>query len=81
MKLESTIVVTVSDSDEATKILKLFETEDTVLANDRAQYEVKIEGVTVRFRISADDPVALRAALNAITKVLTVYNKMGSIQD
>lgn len=76
MRLESTITVTVAGADEVSAIEKLFETEDSELANGRARYRLVSKDDKVEFIVSADDPVALRAALNMITKVLSVYTKM-----
>ncbi|MGM5481279.1 MAG: KEOPS complex subunit Pcc1 [Nanobdellota archaeon] len=81
MKLESTITAYGSDAADAQRIKTLFETEDKVLSNNRARYTISIKDSNVVFAIAADDSVALRAALNAITKILTIYTKMESLEN
>ncbi len=75
MKLCAKIIV---DKDIA-KIEKLFLPELKDAKKSRSSYTlVKDEGELV-FDIVADDSVALRATLNSITKLLTVYENMKSV--
>ncbi|MFW6378605.1 MAG: KEOPS complex subunit Pcc1 [Nanoarchaeota archaeon] len=76
MRLEGTITVTVSDDKQADDIKRLFQTEDSELANGRSAYRIERKDSSLDFIVTANDPTAMRAALNAITKVLAVYEKM-----
>ncbi|MGM5480627.1 MAG: KEOPS complex subunit Pcc1 [Nanobdellota archaeon] len=79
MNYTSTITVDTSSSQSAVNLVKLFETEDSVLSNGRGSYVVSSKDAVVEFSITAKDPTALRAVLNTITKVCTVYEKTGNI--
>ncbi|MBW2977363.1 hypothetical protein KY331_00815 [Candidatus Woesearchaeota archaeon] len=48
---------------------------------DRSRFKIKKEKEGVLFLVDADDSIALRATLNSITKLLTVYEKTGSIKN
>ena len=48
---------------------------------DRSKFKIKKEKKGVLFLIEADDSVALRATLNSITKLLTVYEKIRSVKN
>ena len=72
MKYTSTIVV----STHAKEIHTLFLAEQLQTINDRAKYELELVDTRLTFRIYAQDAVALRATLNAITKQLSVFEKM-----
>lgn len=74
--MKSTITVK-GDPDTLTK---LFAAEDHELSNNRARYTIASQEESIRFDIEADDAVALRAVLNAITKTLEVFEKMGNIK-
>ena len=50
-----------------------------ILKGDRAGVELKKIKEGLLFEIKAKDSVALRAMLNSISKLLTVYEKMGKI--
>jgi tRNA threonylcarbamoyladenosine modification (KEOPS) complex Pcc1 subunit len=54
---------------------KLFSSEDREFGNKRASYDIKREKDRLIFRITAKDSSALRAVLNSITKLLSVYEK------
>ncbi|MEA3430508.1 MAG: KEOPS complex subunit Pcc1 [Nanoarchaeota archaeon] len=41
----------------------------------RSEFDVVQEGDEVHFVVKAQDPAALRATLNSITKLLSVYEK------
>jgi len=56
------------------KLLKVFEPE--VSKKDRSGFDVKAGQDKVSFVVDATDSVALRATLNSITKLLTVYEKV-----
>jgi len=59
------------------KIIKSFEPETG--KKDRSKFSIKKEKDYVLFEIEATDSVALRATLNRITKLLTVYEKISEI--
>lgn len=48
---------------------------------DRSRFEIKKEKDGVLFLVEANDSVALRATLNSITKLLTVYEKIRSVKN
>lgn len=48
---------------------------------DRSKFEIKKEEDGVLFLVEANDSVALRATLNSITKLLTVYEKIKGIKN
>lgn len=55
------------------RLLELFAPEDKDFG--RASYTVSEDGDSTVFRVRADDAVALRAALNAITKLLSLWER------
>ncbi len=55
------------------RILTLFAPEDKDIG--RAHYTLTQKNNTVEFAITAQDAVAMRATLNAITKLLTIWEK------
>lgn len=52
---------------------KLFLAEEKEFKNQRASYEVKKSKDKLVFRVKAKDSSALRAVLNSITKLISVY--------
>ncbi len=79
MKLTSTIKVDDLTKTAKDQLLTLFATEDKIFSNERAQYKIIEQENSLEFEIKALDTVALRAVLNAIVKVVIVYDKMGTI--
>lgn len=71
MKLSAEIVV----KEDSHNIEKLFAAEEKEFTNQRASYEMKREKDRLTFRINAEDSTALRAVLNSITKMLSIYEK------
>jgi len=69
----------ISVRGDAALIRKVFASEDNII-RDKAKYTVKKTANGVSFGISAEDSVALRTALNSITKVLTVIEKTKQIR-
>jgi len=55
-------------------IYECFQTEQK--EQDRSKFKIKKEKDGVLFLVEAEDSVALRATLNSITKLLTVYEKI-----
>lgn len=49
--------------------------------NDRSNVAIEETDEGVLFDIEAEDPVALRASLNSITKQLAVYEKMSGLKN
>ena len=70
MKLDASIKV-FGDED---KIMDCFKPE--LSDKKRSNFSISKKEGYVLFKIDADDSVALRATLNGITKLLTVYEKM-----
>lgn len=56
------------------KIYESFQTE--INEKDRSKLSIKKEKDHVLFEIEAKDSIALRATLNMVTKLLTVYEKI-----
>ncbi|MFH0869916.1 MAG: KEOPS complex subunit Pcc1 [archaeon] len=75
MKLSAEIVV----KDDSHNIERLFAAEEKEFTNQRASYELKQEKDRIIFKINAEDSTALRAVLNSITKMLSVYEKAKGI--
>lgn len=71
MKYSATIEVT----GDADKIYKCFMAENQ-LKDTRSTFKIKKQGDKLNFIITAKDSVALRATLNSIAKLLTVYEKV-----
>ena len=70
---------TISCEDGDRSIEKCFTAEDRKIKG-KAGYSVERQGKNAVFRISAEDSVALRTAMNSITKMLTIIEKMRSIR-
>jgi tRNA threonylcarbamoyladenosine modification (KEOPS) complex Pcc1 subunit len=77
MKYRSSIVV----AGDADKILECFKADDHAHKTDRSSYTISKEDDAVIFSIVADDSVALRATLNSITKLLTVFDKVKELEN
>jgi len=75
MKLSAEITVT----EDVHNIQKLFEAEEKAFDNQRAGYELKKNKDALVFKITAEDSTALKAVLNSITKLLTVYEKTKNV--
>ncbi|PLW79917.1 hypothetical protein C0585_05415 [Candidatus Woesearchaeota archaeon] len=73
MNYKSVIFV---DVDKPKDLLEIFEPEMKNSINDRALYNLTALENSVKFDIEAKDSVSLRAVLNSITKLLTVYEKL-----
>jgi tRNA threonylcarbamoyladenosine modification (KEOPS) complex Pcc1 subunit len=71
MKLSAKIIVEANALD----IEKLFASEEKAFQNQRASYTIRREKSRTVFIVSAEDCSALRAVLNSITKLLSVYEK------
>lgn len=71
MNYTSSITVDTCDPD---KLIEAFKHEDG--EGDRASWQMFKKKEGVEFRITAKDSTALRAVLNSITKLLTVYEKV-----
>lgn len=54
-------------------LYRIFQPE--ISKKDRSGFNVIKDKDCVRFEVEAEDSVALRATLNSITKLLTVYEK------
>lgn len=62
------------------KIMAAFEAEEK-RNEDRSSLNIREEKEKIIFDIQAKDSVALRATLNNITKLLTVFEKMENIKN
>ncbi len=60
------------------KIYKCFLSE--IKKEDRSEVKIEKYKDYVEFKVSATDSVALRASLNSITKLLTVYEKIEALK-
>ncbi len=69
MKLSAEIIL----EGDAHNIEKLFAAEEKAFQNQRASYDLKKENNKTLFKITAEDISALRAVLNSITKLISVY--------
>ncbi len=61
-------------------IYKCFSSESKNLKTDRSSYTIKKSKDYVEFDIKANDSVALRATINSIIKLLTVYEKIEGLK-
>ena len=59
------------------RILTLFEPEDKDIG--RAHYTLRAAQDSLIFEITAQDAVAMRATLNVITKLLTIWEKTANL--
>jgi tRNA threonylcarbamoyladenosine modification (KEOPS) complex Pcc1 subunit len=75
MKLSAEIIV----REDINNIQKLFEAEEKTFDNQRAGYELKKAKDALVFKITAEDSTALKAVVNSITKLLTVYEKTKAV--
>ena len=62
-------------------IYKCFYSESKTLKADRSNYTIKKHKDYVEFNIDAKDSVALRATVNSIIKMLTVYEKINKLKE
>ncbi len=75
MSLSAEIII----REDAENLKKLFKAEEKVFKNKRASYQVIKKGGLVVFRARAEDATALRAVLNSITKLISIYEKAGNV--
>lgn len=75
MKANVSLKLSELTSRKKTHLLQLFEMEDKVFSDNRANYEIISAGDEILFEIEAKDAVALRACLTAITKTLSIYER------
>ena len=75
MNLISEIIV----REDIHNIEKLFIAEEKSFKNQRASYQIKKSKDKLVFKINAKDSSALRAVLNSITKLISVYEKTKTI--
>ncbi|MBU1199656.1 MAG: hypothetical protein KKF46_01335 [Nanoarchaeota archaeon] len=71
MNLSAEIIVKENIDD----IERLFAAEEKEFKNQRAGYKIKKTKDKLVFQISAKDSAALRAVLNSISKLISVYEK------
>ena len=72
------IFVNLSVSDKNPEsIYKIFQPE--ISKKDRSGFSIVKEKDCIRFEVEAEDSIALRATLNSITKLLTVYEKVKGV--
>jgi tRNA threonylcarbamoyladenosine modification (KEOPS) complex Pcc1 subunit len=72
MEYNAVISAKVKDEEALVKALKAEEQE-----KKRASISVIKEKDSVKINIDAEDPVALRASLNAVCQFLTIQNNLG----
>ena len=74
-QIDTMFEASIKTKEKFETIKKLFSTEDKELK--RSSYKItKLKDGSVQFDIKADDIAALRATLNSITQILSVYKKM-----
>ncbi|MBR9676190.1 hypothetical protein GOV05_04220 [Candidatus Woesearchaeota archaeon] len=73
MNYESQIIVKTKTPND---LLKVFEPEKKDSKTKRSTYTINKQSGGLIFDIRAKDSVSLRATLNSITKLLTVYEKL-----
>ena len=71
MKLEAEITI----KEDISNIKKLLDTEQKHTNNQRSSFKIQQTKEKLSILAVADDSVALRATLNTITKILTIYEK------
>lgn len=79
MQFKKMISATITVTEGAIDLEKLFSFEDKQFQNKRANYTTKLEGGKLNFLIQAQDSIAMRSVLNTITKLLTIYEKTKKI--
>ena len=62
---------------DSKKLYDCFQAE--ILEGDRAEVKLEKRNDHLLFKIKAKDSVALRAIINSITKLLTVYEKIKNV--
>lgn len=72
---------TIKRKTETENIKTVFEAEDKIFPNQRAQYNVGIEQNTLHINVQADDTKAFKAVLNSITTILDIYDRTESLTD
>ena len=70
---------TISVKGNANLIQKVFASEDTAI-KENASYKLEKTPQGITFAVQAEDSTGLRTALNSITKVLTVIEKVAKIK-
>ena len=78
MKFSVNLEIDELNSNIENDIRKLFELEDKNF-NNRASYDIIKDDNKLIFRITAQDAVALRSCLSAITKTLSIYERTSNI--
>lgn len=76
MKCEAKIKV----FDNPNTLYRVFATELRPGKSNRSSVKIKKGKKYLEFDFKAEDPTALRAAINSITRLLTVYEKMGKLK-
>jgi tRNA threonylcarbamoyladenosine modification (KEOPS) complex Pcc1 subunit len=66
-------------ADNPELVIRCFSKEERNIQG-RASYSLSKKGGKAVFEIKAKDSVALRTAMNSITKILTVIEKTGAIK-
>ncbi len=60
-------------------LIKLFAPEEKSFPNNRASYSIEETSKGVKFKIEYSDISALKAVINSITNILTIYSKTKEI--
>jgi tRNA threonylcarbamoyladenosine modification (KEOPS) complex Pcc1 subunit len=71
--LKYTAEITIQEDSK--NIEKLFLAEEKEFGNGRAGYEIVKGKGSLTFKFQAEDSTALRAVLNSVAKMLSVYEK------
>jgi len=71
---------TICESEsEKKQLIELFNPEDKKLNNNRAEYTITEDELSINFNVEATDAVALRAMITSITKTLDVFERTTKI--
>ncbi len=73
------ISATITVTEGALQLEKVFSFEDKQFQNKRAKYTTKLEDNKLTFLIEAQDSTALRSVLNTISKLLSVHEKTNKV--
>ena len=79
LKDDAAYEATITVKGHSSLIQKVFAAEDTAI-KEKASYKLEKTPEGIVFAVHAEDSIGLRTALNSITKVLAVIEKVGKIK-
>ncbi|MCF7866168.1 CTAG/PCC1 family protein [Candidatus Woesearchaeota archaeon] len=72
--LQATIKIPYEES-----LINAFKAEEKEFPNKRAKYKIESDKKIIKFTAEAKDSVALRSVLTAITKILSIHEKIDQV--